>query len=241
MYLLRIEQYLKSLLYRFIFTVAFIYHHILTEMLKELRLLKRRLLNTKEHSPIVAANFGVKTGEGTYIGQPRRIEGQQYISFGNNSYMGKEGWLAAYDYYPNSGQKFTPQISIGNNVFIGSFSTITSVNKIIIEDGVETADFLYISDHIHSITPEEGVPVSKRRLITRGYVKIGAFTGIGINVCILSGVTLGKYCIVGAQTVVTRSFPDYSLIMGNPAQLVKTYSPELKKWIDPAPQEKVSN
>jgi acetyltransferase-like isoleucine patch superfamily enzyme len=208
-------------------------------MIRQLRSIKNIILGRNPQPvPAPIPNFGLKVGEGTYIGPPRRVEGQQYISIGNNSYVGKETWLGAYDAYPNSGQTFTPQISIGNNVFIGSFSMITCVNKVIIEDFVETADFLYISDHVHSITPEEGVPISKRRLISRGYVKIGAYTGLGIHVCILPGVTLGKYCIVGANSVVTKSFPDYCLIMGNPAEVVKMYDPEKKKWIDPPPSKK---
>jgi len=207
-------------------------------MRRVLRFLKRIISNKKEIQAATSnPHYGITVGTGTYIGPPRRIEGQKYISFGDNSYIGKESWIGAYDYYPNSGQKFNPQIIIGNNVFIGSFSMITAVNKVIFEDGVETADFLYVSDHMHSVTPEEGVPISKRRLISRGYVKIGAYTGLGINVTILPGVTLGKYCIVGAQSVVTRSFPDYSMIMGNPAVLVKTYSMEKKKWVDPPKEE----
>ncbi|MBI3883108.1 MAG: acyltransferase [Sphingobacteriales bacterium] len=198
---------------------------------------KRGLIGQPKPLPVIP-NFGVKTGVGTTIGKPRRpIDGKEYISLGDNSYIGPDCWLAAYDAYEYSQQKFTPQITIGNNVFIGSYSSITSINKIIIEEGVETADFLYISDHTHSIIPEEGVPIRKRRLISRGYVKIGAYTGIGINVAILPGVTLGKYCIVGAYSVVTKSFPDYSLISGNPAVLVKTYCVEKKKWLSPDNKE----
>lgn len=206
-------------------------------MMNELRQLKRKLLNQKAPSPIVPVNFGIKTGTGTYIGQPRRLEGQQYVTVGDNTYMGKEAWLSAYDSYPHSGQTFNPEISIGNNCIIGSFATITAINKIIIEDCVEISDFLYMSDHVHDITPREGVQISRRRLISRGYVKIGAYTALGIYVTILPGVTLGKYCVVGAHSVVTRSFPDYSILMGNPAVVVRTYSPETQKWIIPKGQE----
>lgn len=199
-----------------------------------LRFIKRKVV--RQPVPVTAElpNFGIEVGIGTRIGKPRRvIEGQQYIKFGKNSYLGPDSFISAYDSYPYSDQKFTPQISIGDDVFISGFASITAIDKIIFEDGVEVAEFLYVSDHTHSYIPEENVPIRKRRLVSRGYVKIGAFTGIGINVVILPGVTLGKYCIVAAHSVVTRSFPDYSMISGNPATLVKFYDKEKKKWLDP--------
>lgn len=209
-------------------------------VLRILRFIKRKLLGTTNAHPITEVpNFGIKTGTGTKIYPPRRaIDGKQYITFGNNSHLGANGWISAYDSYPYSNQTFTPEIIIGNDVHIGDYSSITAIDKIILEDGVETADFFYISDHTHSIIPEENVSMRKKRLVSRGYVKIGAYTGIGINVAVFPGVTIGKYCAIGAHSVVTRSFPDYSLISGNPAKLIKTYDMEKKKWVDP-PAEKV--
>ena len=62
----------------------------------------------------------------------------------------------------------------------------------------------------------------KRPLSTKGPIVIGSYTWIGENVCIMPNVTIGKYCVIGATAVVTTSFPDSSIIAGNPARLINT-------------------
>lgn len=52
-------------------------------------------------------------------------------------------------------------------------------------------------------------------------VVIGEDCWCGDNVLVLKGVELGRGCVVGAGSVVTKSFPDHSLIAGNPARLVR--------------------
>ncbi|RME86342.1 MAG: acetyltransferase, partial [Zetaproteobacteria bacterium] len=49
-------------------------------------------------------------------------------------------------------------------------------------------------------------------------VRIGAFSWIGANVTILPGVSIGKGCIVGAGSVVTRSIPDWHVAYGVPCR-----------------------
>lgn len=178
-------------------------------------------------------HFGMNAGKGTVIGSPLRIEGAKYIQIGESCHIGPQCWFGAYDSYPYSKQTFNPAITIGNNVFIGDHCQITAVNKVIIEDGVEIAHYVFISDHVHSNTPEENVPLTRRRLVSRGYVKIGAYTGVGLRCVISQGVTLGKYSFVTPNSVVTRSFPDYSMLRGNPAKLIKIFSLEKNKWVDP--------
>ena len=54
----------------------------------------------------------------------------------------------------------------------------------------------------------------------RNIIKKGAWIGAGSS--ILPGVTVGKYAIVGASAVVTKDVPDYAVVVGNPAKVIKT-------------------
>ena len=58
----------------------------------------------------------------------------------------------------------------------------------------------------------------------KGKIVIGFGSWIGVNAIILSGVKLGKCCVVGAGAIVTKSFPEYSVVAGAPAKVIKTLS-----------------
>lgn len=58
--------------------------------------------------------------------------------------------------------------------------------------------------------------------IVKGPVSIGDHTWIGASAVIMPNVSLGKYCIVAANSFVNGSFPDYSVIGGTPAKLIRT-------------------
>ena len=59
--------------------------------------------------------------------------------------------------------------------------------------------------------------------VTKGLaITIGNNCFIGANVCITKGVTLGDHCVVGINSVVAKSFPDNSVIAGNPAKRIKS-------------------
>lgn len=51
-------------------------------------------------------------------------------------------------------------------------------------------------------------------------IKIGENSFIGANSTVLPGSTIGAYCVVGANSLVKGTFPDYSLIAGNPAKII---------------------
>lgn len=173
-------------------------------------------------------NFGISIGIGTRIQPPRKLTGASNIFLGDFSYIGINSWLAAFDQY--AGIQYSPKIRIGNHVDIGDFACITCISEIIIEDYCVISEFVYISDHVHGYDPEGG-PILQQPLISKGNINIGRSCLIGYRVCILPGVTLGKNCVVGANSVVTHSFPEFSMIGGAPARLIKRYSPEDHDWI----------
>ena len=58
----------------------------------------------------------------------------------------------------------------------------------------------------------------------------GTFYWIGEKVCIMSGVKIGRKCIIGGGSVVTKSIPDYSIAVGNPAHVIKQYNFKKHIW-----------
>lgn len=58
--------------------------------------------------------------------------------------------------------------------------------------------------------------------LINGPVTIGDHSWIGANSVIMPNVSLGKFCVVAANSFVNKSFPDFSVVGGNPARLIKT-------------------
>lgn len=163
-------------------------------------------------------------GSGSAVLMPRKIEGASRIKIGSNSIVGKRSWIAAYERYGE--QRFTPEIRIGEGVRIGSGLVLTAVGCVIIEDGCLLSENVFITDHSHGTVPGQMSP-SKQHLNSRGPVRIGRHCFIGIRAVIMPGVTLGDYCVVGANSVVTSSFPERSVVAGVPARIIKVL-PEVK-------------
>jgi len=192
------------------------------------RILKRLIFKLLPQDSQVSLS-GMKIGVGSRVIDPSQIDGREFITIGNHTTIKGGAWISAYDHY--AGMTYTPSIIIQDDVYIGGRACITAINGIKIGSGCVISEDVYISDHIHGHNPEKGL-ISKQELISKGKVEIGDNTFIGFRVSILPGVILGKNCVVGAHSVVTRPFPAFTMLAGIPAKIIKTYSFEKHEWLD---------
>lgn len=124
---------------------------------------------------------------------------------------------------------------IGKDARIGDYVHINADEKITIGDNVLIASKVFISDASHGIYKgaNQSSPYSNpslRETITSP-VTIGNNVWIGENVVILAGSKIGRGCIIGANTLVNGGeFPDNTIIVGNPARIIKKYDEETNKW-----------
>lgn len=118
------------------------------------------------------------------------------------------------------------KIDIKENVWIGHYSLLDGIGGITIEKGVNIASHTCIYTHSSQnsirLLGEKfiEIPAEKRAGYIIENVTIGEYSFIGTSCIILCGTTIGKGCIVGAGSVVKGNFPDYSIIVGNPAKIV---------------------
>jgi acetyltransferase-like isoleucine patch superfamily enzyme len=91
-------------------------------------------------------------------------------------------------------------ISIANNVLIGC--------------GVH----IYVNNHRYD---NYEIPIFYQGYYPTKIVQIKEGAWIGANSIILNGVTIGKNSVVGAGSIITKSVPDYHVVAGNPAKVLK--------------------
>jgi acetyltransferase-like isoleucine patch superfamily enzyme len=150
-------------------------------------------------------------GENVVIEDGARVFHPENITIGDNFYLGHDAILKGY---------YNSEIVIGNDVWIGQGCFIHGAG------GVRIGNMVGIGPHVKI---HAAYHVDKGREVPLSYQPLGfeAITveddvNVGIGAMIMHGVTLRRGTIVGTNAVVTRSFPEYSVIAGVPARLLRT-------------------
>jgi acetyltransferase-like isoleucine patch superfamily enzyme len=130
-------------------------------------------------------------------------------------------------------EKGEPVIVMEDASDIGAQSSICAKNSIYLERDVTLAQSVLIMDH-NPAHENIAVPIKDQGVTEGGRIRIekGCFIGQGAAIlCDKGELVLGRNCVVAANSLVTRSFPPYCLIAGNPAKLVQQFDPEKKEWV----------
>jgi len=162
--------------------------------------------------------FG-KIGLWSYFGKPIYISGVKNIFLGRNVHFYPGARIEVYG--DESAFKISNNVSIGQNIHVICSDSVQIGRNTTISSNV------FISDTDHTYT-EVGQHIMDQKLKIKKTV-IGSNCFLGVGSAIMPGTTLGNQCIVGAHSVVNGSFPDYSVIVGNPCKIIKTY--DNGRWV----------
>ncbi len=147
------------------------------------------------------------------------VHESSYVDEGSDIGKGTKIWHFSHIM---TGAKIGKVCSIGQNVNIGSKAVIG--NGVKLQNNISVYDRVVIEDDVfcgpscvftNVINPRAFVERKTEYKETR--VKKGA--SIGANATIVCGVTLGRFCFVGAGAVVTKDVPDFALVYGSPAKI----------------------
>ena len=169
------------------------------------------MINTLDY--IIHGIYFLIYGIVKYLPSPLGDVGRYVVSKPFIKEMGKvriyEGTTLWYPY----------RITLGNDTTLNEFVYISGYGGVNIGSGVRIGNRTTIlsSDHVFD---NPNTPIYKQGLTTKGGVLIEDDVYIGSNVTILDGVRIGSHSVIGAGSVVTKSIPSNSVVVGNPAKII---------------------
>jgi len=164
---------------------------------------------------------GVEIGNGCVVRNPEFLRIAPGVTVNHDTVIAS---------FPESGMiKYAPHIEIGEGAFIGPYNDFSCYHGIKIGKHVMTAAYVLITDVDHGYENVE-IPIIRQPMTSQGEIALGDGCWIGYRACILSGVTIGRNSVIGANSVVNRNVPDFSVAAGNPVRIIKQYNHKKKKW-----------
>lgn len=125
-------------------------------------------------------------------------------------------------------QRFTPRIVFEDGVTVEQHCHFTALGELCIHKGTTITYGVMVTDAEHEYR-NVGKKISSQPILY-SLTEIGENCFLGAGAKIQAGTVLGKQCVVGANSVVRGTFPDYSVIVGVPGRIVKRYCIVDKKW-----------
>ncbi|TSJ40745.1 acyltransferase [Mucilaginibacter corticis] len=117
-------------------------------------------------------------------------------------------------------------VNIGDHSFVGIGNVV--IGPVNIGNHVIIAQNVVMSGLNHGYE-DVTIPPSLQKVTTKA-INIEDDVWIGANCTVVAGVTIGKHSVVGAGSVVTKDVPEFSVVVGNPAKVIKKYDFKEQAW-----------
>lgn len=167
-------------------------------------------------------------GKGSVLYKPMMLSNPQFMHIGKNVTMRQGLRLEAV----LTDKENPPELHIGDNVNIEQNVHIVCHSRVVIGNDVSITGQCAIVDITHPYeNVHDPVMIGARILAERSIVEIGDRSFLGFGAAVLPNVRIGSYCIVGAHSLVTRDVPDYSVVAGNPARILRRYDAARGEWV----------
>lgn len=157
--------------------------------------------------------FGSKSkiGKGVWFGRQVRLE-----RYPDNIHIGEQ--CVVKDFVRICACNNSAQVIIGKNNSIGFHTMIYASAGIEIGDNCMIAPFVYMVDSDHAIARDK-LLVEQENIAAP--ISIGSDVWVGAHSLILKGVTIGNGAVIAANSVVTSDVPEYAVMGGTPAKILK--------------------
>jgi acetyltransferase-like isoleucine patch superfamily enzyme len=148
-------------------------------------------------------------GHDLQVGPSVVLKHPETMEFGDCVFIGAQSMIQG---------RFEGKCRIGNHVWIGP-QAYFDARDLILEDFVGWGPGARVLGSVHTGLPL-GEPIISTDLTVRP-VTVGFGADIGMNASILPGLRIGAHAIVGAGAVVTHDVPDYAVVAGTPARMIR--------------------
>lgn len=160
----------------------------------------------QRHQRALAKAAAAEVGEACYLAPSASISGKP----GASLHLGKNGFVAAHAY-------ITDDVRLGDHCSVNPFATLRG--RIAGGDGIRIGAYACLMGFNHGFA-DTTKPIWQQPHTSKGIV-LGDDIWIGAHVSILDGVKVGSHTILAAGAVVTKDVPDYAIVGGNPARVIR--------------------
>jgi acetyltransferase-like isoleucine patch superfamily enzyme len=172
------------------------------------------------------AKFG-SFGPDSQLGRDWELISAENVFIGQRVHIGRRATIQTITFHND--RQYSPRLTIGDDTSIENDFRVTCNHRVEIGCHVMIAGKVFMSDHNHEFEDPD-LAVKHQPITTGSGLIIADDCHIGEGVSIFGSVEIGRHCIIGAGSIITKSIPEYSVVVGAPGRVIKRYDRTSGSW-----------